>query len=638
MCIVQVSRVVLAAAAAAFFLLSTAAVCRAQKAQDSILAIPDGAVQPGEVRLDGRTAAARGAALVRYVATVKPGSKDETYPKAAAPAYAARLLLGVDTEYALQKLDAAAAAQIDKGRQSHHLDPFDKAALVNTYFLAKDKIPQATARKIRDYVALYEHKVLKGYAKGAWNYHLMMDGAGYLAAEEWPELVDVQGLNAEQIKAATRERLMRDYATIARENHAEYGATIYLAVNLSAIRMVAEFAKDPELRQRAAFALDAMLVDIACTWNQGYNTGSASRAKFWGSTDTSPDGMGSTAAAAWVFFGANRPIAARGTGWIHSFWMATPGRYQPPELIVKIAQDRAKPFVHRSSVPAMGRNDVHRTTYHNLNYSLCSQWDQPGSFTSGLYKESRRNMLKWLSDKGSSTFAVCMENPYRPYNLKENKANALGYGENPFSQYMQADGTLLGVYAVPESYPYYKLYAPFPTTGSIVKRLEKEGWVFCHNGGMLMGFRSVKPYRWDKKKWGVNDLFRCDARKNGWVLETSELAPFAGGGVEAELNRFAETVLAKTKLDTTGIDAANPRLVYTALSGRQLDLTWQPHQQKYAGQVKIDGQPVDFASWPQLDNPWVHQDVGSPILTIKHGGRTLTYDFAKWTKAEGNGE
>lgn len=55
-------------------------------------------------RLDGRTPAERGDALVAYVATCKPSAKDETYPKASAPAYAARLLRGVETAYALEKL------------------------------------------------------------------------------------------------------------------------------------------------------------------------------------------------------------------------------------------------------------------------------------------------------------------------------------------------------------------------------------------------------------------------------------------------------------------------------------------------------------------------------------------------------
>lgn len=603
----------------------------------AILAAPSSPWAADTERLDGKSAAERGAALVRYVATCKPD--DELSPKAAAPAYAARLMLGTDTAWALQKLDAATQHQIDTARQPKAgtvvgdaiLDPFAKVALVNTYFLCKDKIPRATAEKIRNYVAMYAHKAWRGY--GAMNYRLMMDGAGFLAAEEWPELVDADGLNAAQIRAVTRQRLFGYFDEITRRNYSEYGCPIYSAVNLSAVRMLAEFARDPEMRRRAALTLDAMMVDIACSWHQGLNIGTAARAKYWYSTDTSLESMASTAAAAWVFFGAPRPIAASGAGWIHSFWMATPGHYTVPATIIKIAQDRSRPFTHRGAIAAMEKEDVHRMTYHSLNYGLCSQWDHAPTPTDGLYKESRRNMLKWVSDKAGCTFAVCMENPYRPYRLEEHKANALGYGENPFSQCLQDEGTLLGVYAVPETYPYYKMYVPFTTRGAILKRIEKGGWIFCHNGAMLMAFRSVRPCAWGKP-WSGNDMLWCEARKNGWVLETSELAPFAGGGVDAELGRFAEAVLAKTRIDAAGIDDEKPCLRYTALSGRTLELTWMAHTEPYRGQCKVDGKIIDYHAWPLFDNPWVHQDLNSPVLTLKHGGRTLTYDFNRWAREE----
>ena len=371
-------------------------------------------MQAETLRLDGKTPEERGAAMVRYVASLKADPRSETYPKASAPLYAARLVLNVDTAYALAKLDAAAAHQLAKERDriarkspGSALDPFDKAALVNTYFLGKDKIPQATAHKIRDYVALYDdHKELTGYARNAWNYKLMMDASGFLAAEEWPELVDRAGQNAEQIKAATKARLFSGFDEITRKNFSEYGATIYLGVNLSAVRMLVEYAKDPEMRKRATLTLDAMMLDIACTWNQGYNVGSASRAKYWGSTDTGLEAMASTASAAWVSFGAPRSIGADGIGYIHSFWMATPGAYKVPDAIVIVANQRAEPFLHRSHVAGMGKANVHRMTWHTPDYSLCSQWDQPGDPTSGLYKESRRNMLKWVSDKASSTLSA----------------------------------------------------------------------------------------------------------------------------------------------------------------------------------------------------------------------------------------
>jgi hypothetical protein len=47
---------------------------------------------------------------------------------------------------------------------------------------------------------------------------------------------------------------------------------------------------------------------------------------------------------------------------------------------------------------------------------------------------------------------------------------------------------------------------------------------------------------------------------------------------------------------------------------------------------------VDYASWPMLQNPWVNQAADVPILRIRHDGRTLTYDFEKWTKTEGRTE
>lgn len=116
------------------------------------------------------------------------------------------------------------------------------------------------------------------------------------------------------------------------------------------------------------------------------------------------------------------------------------------------------------------------------------------------------------------------------------------------------------------------------------------------------------------------------------MLETSELKPFSGGGVDAELNRFADTVLEKARVDASGIEAATPRLRYTSLTGHTLDLTWLPHNARYTDQSKVDGRAVDYASWPQLKNPWVIQQLNSPKLTIAIGGQRLEYDFSRWTR------
>jgi hypothetical protein len=337
------------------------------------LALPALAKEAPAPRLDGSTPAERGTALVAHVSTCRPSANDETYPKASAPAYAARLLLGTDTACALEEW--------------------------------------------------------RGY--GAMNYRLMMDGAGYLAAEEWPDLTDAGGLDAAAIRKATGERLSGYFERITRGNFDEYGCPIYLAVDLSAVRMLAEFARSPEMRKRATLTLDAMMLDIACSWTQCLHAGTAARAKYWGSTDTGLESMGATAAAAWVWFDAPRSIAASGTG---------------------------------------------------------------------------------------------------------------------------------------------------------------------------------------------------------WILETSEPGPFAGGGPEAELDHFAAAILGRAKVDASGLDQQPPRLRFTSLGGHQLDLTWLPHKQVYAGQAKIDGQPVDYPSWPLHGNPWVRQHPGNPALELTHGKDRLSYDFARWSR------
>ena len=244
-------------------------------------------------------------------------------------------------------------------------------------------------------------------------------------------------------------------------------------------------------------------------------------------------------------------------------------------------------------------------------------------------------MFKWVSDKPRSTFVPLQENPERPYRLSDKRGNKFGYGENPFGQSLQHEGTLIGICSVPDDYPHWKSYAPFTTEGAIVKRLEKDGWVFCHGGTVLFAFRYLQPSSWGPhREKEMCDVLGSDSRKNGWVLETSQVAPFAGGGVDAELARFAAAVSAKNKIDASGINAATPRFSYRSLTGHLLDITFRGHKEAYASQHLIDGKPVNYASFPLFDNPWVKQDLNGDELTIRYKDRTLAYDFKKWTRAE----
>jgi hypothetical protein len=130
------------------------------------------------------------------------------------------------------------------------------------------------------------------------------------------------------------------------------------------------------------------------------------------------------------------------------------------------------------------------------------------------------------------------------------------------------------------------------------------------------------------------DVLRSDSRKNGWVLETAPIAAYAGGGVDAELDRFANAVLEKSQLDASRINMENPEFTYRSLTGHVLEITYRPHKSKYSGQHKIDGKPVDYMTYPLFGNPWVRQPLGADKLEIRHGEISMAYDFVNWTKAE----
>jgi hypothetical protein len=235
-------------------------------------------------------------------------------------------------------------------------------------------------------------------------------------------------------------------------------------------------------------------------------------------------------------------------------------------------------------------------------------------------------MLKWQSEKHASTFTVIQQNRRRP---QEKKGNAFAYGENPYSQTFQYQGTLLGVHDVPEEYGFWITRAPFTTAGSILAKQERQGWILCHGGSMLFAFRYTGPARWDKPSTRESlELWRNDDRRGGWILETAPLADFAGGGVSAELQRFGDAILA-CKIDNQ-TKQSPPRLRFRNLKGNVLDLTWKDLKSPLKDECKLNGKAVDYSKFQLLRTNNASQPNGGALTLEFSGGRSVTYDFKNW--------
>lgn len=632
----------------------------------------------------GSTFDERADSVMNYLATTMPSNP--VLPKAAMGYYAARLIKGVDTDFAKSQISSI-LTNYPLFESNYY--PFTLTNVMFSYLIAKDQYNSSygsdgvtTLGKLTEnYLSTFpymrdlhkdginEINPVKRDTYTAPNFELMTYGTGYLAAEQWPNDFTCPAdsgatyfppaYNAGQIKAFCLTYLNKYFDSITQQNIDEHGPEYY-GINMYVMKMLADFAQGPVVKNKAKMTLDWMMLSLAGEWNNGYWVGTSDRSKDYVGTKTSPDEPEFTDCVGWLFFGGKRGINADGFGESFAAIMAYKGDYKVPTVLYDIANDRKTASVKKESMlngaadpnptGQTGQDairDKRKYTYQSQNYGMSSEYDFTASPQDYIYKEQRRKMFKWVSDKPLSTFVPMMENRNSPATLPA-AGNAFGYGENPYEQVLQNKGTMIGVYNpgaiyVPSdpNYGFYRMYAPFSKTGSIVKKVEAEGWVFCHAGSMLFAFKSIKPYVMDTA--GIDyDVLWSEAMKNGWILETSELAPYATGNVDTELAAFQNDILTKTSIDSSHIDDTNPRIVYTALDGTILDLTYRTHgtESQYADQCKINGTSVDYSSYPMVDSPWAHQEVynassGNPnILTLNYNGYNAVYDFTNWTITE----
>ncbi len=525
----------------------------------------------------------------RYAATPV---RDSGFPKDAMPLYTARLLAAINLPGTLAAtdhlLDAALGAK---------LDPFHLHAIVHSERVGGERWPEALRAKFRAYAARWDFTKPIGVSL---NYELMRDGAGWIAAGVWPDLIDAAGNSAERIRQLCGDRLRKTLAALPLEGATEYDAPLYYGTDFMALRLLVDFADEPDLRDAARRALEGMLVQTAAHWHRGYAITSAGRAKYWGSQQVSPDAPGATTAMAWMLFGGDRDAHIEGVpqGFWFTYpspWLASLGPLKSWHATLPVPRN-----VRASVLIPSHRFFVRKQAWITADYGLASQRTDGTPANSYLYKETRNVVLRWVSPKPASTFIVFQENRHRP---TEQIANAFAYGENPYAQTLQHEGTVLGVYDVPADYGFHRVIAPFTTRGAIVSRIERDGWICTHGGSVLFAFRTLTPATWltPDHKEGL-DLYATapDCRRGGWILETAPPARYPAASPAAALEAFAADMTARTRA-TLNLAVTPLRLTFTNFDGYTLDLTWKPPAAAYAGECRVNGRPVDYSVFPLLD-------------------------------------
>ncbi|MEO0413833.1 MAG: T9SS C-terminal target domain-containing protein [Verrucomicrobiota bacterium] len=551
----------------------------------------------------------------------------------------AKLKTGQDVQAANAAIGAMLEVSIRRIKEHGSHTHFNAHAGMHGFLLSQGRFSAANEAKLRTFLSSLS---VKEHARGTINMSSMVNGALFLAAEQWADFSDKDGLSSSEIREICKASLMHMLESFYVGNNCEMDAFTYFSTNLPWVRMLAEYAEDEQLRAAAAAVYQKMLATTIAPWNRGNYIASPYRSKGWHNLLTSRHTMQAITHLGWLLYGndSNEAKFIKQIGGGRAslpntlFWVAYPGRVMPLTGIFRAEQRQAAPYVYRSRIDG-SEATLYKYTYQSESYGLASQIEVHTSLAEATkrygYKELKRTFLEWQSPSKDCVFSVCQDNPARPRDLVNR--NPVGYGENPFHRVLQHEGALIGVYQVPEDYlngDRYQLYVPFTRAG-IIQRIERQGWVFCHAGSMLFAFRTLEPYEGNQAIFemeGYDMLSMADAkqRSGSWVLQTSEITPeFKRESPEAELNAFVQAVLTETRLVKADSYSVRPKISYRSLSGVELELEYFPPTENHSGQFRVGGNPLDLGRWPLLSAPSVSQKGDTVHLNYEGGGEQISF-------------
>lgn len=593
--------------------------------------------------LNGNTYEERANSMIESMLRVYPKTKGNI--KYVAPFYFARLWHGYETQYAVSELLKMYQYQLkhiaDFYQSGSDMDFFAHATM-HGYLLTKDMIPEKLSVVIKSFMESGKY-IRKNVTL---NMRMMQQCSGFLCAEEWPDFVDADGNNASYLKEQLRGPILSTLNEFITHNCSEADAFTYIGTNLQYVRMLAEFARDDEIRRKANFAYQHIIAQFLLPWNHGLYCANPSRSKGWknlytGNTSTRVQ----IGQLVWLFYGNpdTRVVcldAGKDNFACFNFWMAYQRKVSPLSVLGKVEKTKQYPY----SFEALRMDKKHyycRYTYQSENYGLSTQTVEAfPEYLSGFqytyaFKETKNLHLVWQSDSTESTvFSVCHDNPERPQRYQTH-SNRLGYGENPYHRVFGYEGSAIGVYNVPADYmdhpDFYRMYVPFSNSGiltKVVKEINGLRWILCHTGSMMFAFATpeewvfeVKGGKFDLEGHDVLILKDSACRRGSWVLETTEIIPRYRddkGDRKRELEYFAADLAAKTCFVVAkGYDrVTSPAVSYTNLQGNTLELVYFSPETAYTGNYRLNGVKLSLNKEYLSRSEFMWQKVDTHIIVF----------------------
>jgi hypothetical protein len=412
---------------------------------------------------------------------------------------------------------------------------------------------------------------------------------------------------------------------VVRQGPGEYASRPYGAENTLPLLTLAECAKDPELRRRAAFAYELTLLQLAPAYLRGHLATFSPRSY----PDMESQRPWGIAALAWLYFGGVPP-ARMPQEWA---LRAATSSYELPAAATVVGTDRSRPYRHRalfggwaldhsvtphyvvfSRSPKNALERKQRYPFQGQSYPCGVMWDEP---------DVSRSSHLWVTCPSADDNSDPRNAP----------SGLHTHGVTQFEQEVLGENALLWVFHIPKDFrnPYALGFVPGGHR-AFINEAATTGRIYLHFGSVLVAVIASHPFAWDPAG-GIHapagtpppgsSEFRIRELDCAVALETAPPEEFPGANPEEQLARFREHLLAARIELRVG---QTPTGTYIDRRGRVLECTFN-------GTDRIDGAAIDYGHWPIIENPWMTQTDPDRLVLTADGIRR-TYDFTTWTVTE----
>ncbi|MCL4539716.1 MAG: hypothetical protein M1469_04530 [Bacteroidetes bacterium] len=502
-------------------------------------------------------------------------------------------------------------------------DMFWMVAVMDMYLHGKNDMSPAVKEAIRN--AWKTYTPYRGDTENHWlQYHSML----FLASEQWPNLPGSDWYNGRSSKTNLRDSKnfllawMKETTTIG---SGEFDSPDYFPEYFNPLVLLAEYAKDPEIKQMANMMCDYYLAEFATESLDGQFVGGYSRVYEPAVYEPSRSNVN---AYAYLYFDQG---AAIHSGWVT---IAALSNYRPPKIIYDIAHDRSKPYVNTSIKRV--RNNIRYGKERNpkvFKYDYIDSDYAIGSIQGGFLQPIQQHTWGLFFTHGFPFTEVFSIEPYwsglelgtffpeeretmiasvidskGTYN-KPNKWT----GSSPFERTFQHKNTLIVLYNI----------APGTNTeyvdGFFPKALDTlisdwHGWIVGKAGTAYFGWYPLQPYEWMNE--GTYTELRSYHPQNGLVLEARD---------KSQVGSFDHFLsLLKNHKPSADLNPKHVAVTYRTLNGKEMHFVFPDVRE-------LNGKKVNMMDYRYYKGPFLNSAYGSQVETITCKGMKMILNFKKLT-------